>query len=87
MVNARRQLTDVVLEGSAATLSLTDPRAIYVVAPIMVEVFLGISNGGRRACMEEMLPNRVPELQESKIAVSDEPGGRPHRPPRFTSKL
>jgi len=33
-------------------------------------------------CIEETLPRRVPEVQESKIAVSAEPFGRP-----FTSQL
>ena len=41
----------------------------------MVKVFLGVSDSGHRVCMEEILPNRVPEV-DSKIAVSTEPLGR-----------
>jgi hypothetical protein len=81
------RLTDVFSEGSAPKFSLVDPRAIYVVALTMVEIFLGVSNSGWWECIEEMLPSRVPELQESKIAVSEAPGGRGGPPPLFTSQL
>jgi len=71
----RCRLTDVVLEGSAPTSSPVDPWQIHIIAPIMVKVFLGVSDSGHRVCMEEILPNRVPEV-DSKIAVSTEPLGR-----------
>ena len=86
-MNARWRLTDVVLEGFAPTLSLVDPRAIHVVALIMVEVFLSISNGARWTWVEETLPSKVPELQESKIAVSEAPGGKGTPPHLFNSQL
>ena len=87
MINARWRLTDIVSEGSAPTFSLDDPRAIYIVALIMGEVFLGVRNSRRRKCMEEALPSRVPELGESKITVREEPGGREGPPLLFTSQL
>jgi hypothetical protein len=86
-MDARRQLTDVVLEGFAPTLSLVDPRAIHVVALIMVEVFLGISRSRWRTRMEETLPSKVPELQESNIAVSEAPGGKGAPPHLFNNQL
>ena len=72
----RCQHTDVALEGSSPPFSLVNPWSIYIIAPIMIEIFLGISNNGQGTCMEETLPNRVPEVQASKIAVSAEPSGR-----------
>jgi len=42
---------------------------------MMVKVFPGVSESGHRVCMEEILPNRVSEV-ESKIAVNAEPLGR-----------
>ena len=80
--DVRCRLTDVVLHGSTCTFSLVNPRSIYIVALIVTEVFLGISGSEQRVRMEGTLPNKVPEVQESKIAVSAEPLGRP-----FTSKL
>ena len=78
----RCRRTNITLEGPGPTFSPVNPWSIYVIAPIMVEIFLGISNSGQGMCMEETLPNRVPEVQESKIAMSVEPLGR-----GFTSKL
>jgi len=69
--------TDVVSKGVAPTTSLVDPRPIHIVALVVLEIFLGMSNSGWEMCVEETLPNSVPEVQESKMAVSAEPLGRP----------
>ena len=74
-MDVRRLRTDVVLEGFTPTSSLVDPRPIYIITLIMAKVFPGVSGSGKKG-VDETLPNRVPELQESKIAVSAEPSGR-----------
>ena len=86
-MDARWQLASIVFWGFAPASVLVDPRVIHVIALMMVEVFLGMSNSGRRAGIEETLPSRVPELQESKIVVSEQPGGRGGPPLLFTSQL
>jgi len=67
---------DAIWEGVAPTFSLVDPRSVDIIALIMSKVFPGVSGsaGGRES--GGTLPNRVPELHESKIAVSAEPFGR-----------
>ena len=57
-------------------ISLVNPRHIHIVALVVLEVFLGMSDSGWEICVET-LPNSVPEVQESKMAVSAEPSGRP----------
>ena len=52
-----RRRTDVVLEGVALTFPLVDPWPIYIVALIMVKVFLGVSDGGQGVCAEENYPS------------------------------
>ena len=49
-MDARRRRTDVVAEGIALAPSFVDPRAVYIVAFIMVKIFLGISDDGWWAC-------------------------------------
>jgi len=74
-VDVRYRRTDAVLEGFAPTLPLVDPWPIHIVTLIMGKIFPGVSGSGQRG-VEDILPKRVPELQESKIAVSAEPFGR-----------
>ena len=50
-------------------ISLVNPRHIHIVALVVLEVFLGMSDSGWEICVET-LPNSVPEVQESKMAVS-----------------
>jgi len=64
-----------ILAGFSPTFSLVDPWPIHIVAPVMDKIFPGVSGSGQRGA-EDILPNKVPELQESKIAVSAEPLGR-----------
>ena len=73
---ARRRRTHAVLEGVAPTPSFVDPWPVYGIALVMVKIFLGVSDGVQRGCAGETLPNKVPELQESKIATSEAPLGR-----------
>lgn len=81
-MDVRSRRTDAVLVGEASAFSLVDPRSIHIVALVMGEVFLGISGSKQRICTGGTLPNKVPELQQSKIAVREEPLGS-----SFTSSL
>jgi len=46
MMDVRCRRTDVVSEGVAPTSPLVDPRPVDIITLIMVEVFLGVSDGG-----------------------------------------